>query len=567
MLSFLLIDAAIISTISGVIIFLLISHQKRLLQDVLEASPVAIAITKNDIKKGLTYIAVNSQWVKLYRLTKTPKELKGESHYKAMGDSLTQEWRNHYKQCAKGKSFHSQEEGDSFNVKGKLIRLVWGVIPYFQLGKVTSIIMTAKDITEEVETRKRLETIAFYDGLTKILNREGLKQAFESFKKDSGQLYLYLLDIDKFNTANSQWGIDFGDKVLVSMADILTDTGIFLARVGGDEFAIINSFTSSKEAYSFADSLVRQCQRTVIKGEEGLFYPSVSIGGCRIKGDSYDEAFRIASYALFTAKKRGNNALLLWESNEIITKKKKAFYWFNKIKFALDSAQEQLTLYYQEIKHFETGEILYHEVLLRYIDEEGKVISAGAFIDSTKNFLSYDVDKFVVNKVLRKGDFNNHPVSINLSPNSLTDPEFLGFLERVVNSCSRTPESIYIEVTEDDLQAHDLEPPLRFITENLGLNLALDDFGKGYSNLSRLTKILPLVSVIKIDRDFIKKLDDPFSILVINFLSGIQQIHNIKIIAEFVDSQNDIEKLLALEIKWGQGFFLHKPSPIIKENE
>jgi len=423
---------------------------------------------------------------------------------------------------------------------------------------------------------KRLAWRADHDRLTGLLNRtafeESCNEIMKEAKKQGEPLALCYLDLDQFKVVNDTCGHAVGDDLIAQVACVLErhiTEGDVLARLGGDELGVLLRHCPASEAETRADRL-----RTAIEGsrftrEGRLFAFTVSIGVVVVKDDDFNRLLSLADTACYTAKELGRNRVKLTLSEDIhIAVNRTHMAWYVRINEAIE--HDRFRLFFQSIVPLETEPASLHfEILLRMIDEDGKLLPPGVFIPAAERFhLMTKVDRWVVGTTLRWLRHNPEVsartsiCSINLSGPSVGDE---AFGQLVVDAFAETevpPEKICFEITET-AAISDLSHATHFIDEMraLGCHFALDDFGSGLAGFSYL-KALD-VDFLKIDGAFVREIvDAPVDHAMVKAINEVGQIMGKQTIAEYVENETINDKLRALGVDYAQGYAVDKPRPI-----
>jgi EAL domain-containing protein (putative c-di-GMP-specific phosphodiesterase class I) len=293
----------------------------------------------------------------------------------------------------------------------------------------------------------------------------------------------------------------------------------------------------------------------------------------RVAADSGDlkDVFRIADVACRVAKEEGRNRIHLFRPNDLtVTRREREIDWVQRIGRAVN--ENQFILYGQWIRPLGRGrnKPSHCEVLLHLRDDEGQVVKPEAFLPAAERYhLMPVIDRWVVRATLatlrglpaenlqRLGCFN-----INLSGQSLCDPEFLAYVLQEVENSGVAASQICFEVTETEAVTN-LSSAVHLITriKEAGCRFALDDFGSGMSSFSYL-KNMP-VDYLKIDGSFVRNIaDDPTDHAMVSSINQVAHIMGIETIAEYVESDAIRAALESLNVDYGQGYALARPAPL-----
>jgi len=433
-----------------------------------------------------------------------------------------------------------------------------------------------QDITERKQIEEKLSYQAAHDVLTGLANRREFERRAEriinSNRHDLDEHALCFMDLDQFKVVNDTCGHMAGDEMLRQISVILQEVvrkRDTLARLGGDEFGVLMEHCALDDAHRVATSLQQAIQDYQFVWEDHVFNVGVSIGLVPISEttNSLSLLLRDADAACYVAKDKGRNRIHVHHPEDLETNLRHGeMQWVTRISQALD--ENRFCLYAQAIEPLDGNPNLHFELLLRMIDNKGETIPPGAFLPSAERYnLMSKIDYWVIEHAfdslrknpsfLEKIDF----CSINLSGQSLTEPDMLEFIITQLSTSNIDGNKICFEITETAAISN-LSTAMRFISTLIGqgCRFALDDFGSGLSSFAYL-KNLP-VDYLKIDGMFVKDIvDDEIDHAMVKSINEIGHVMGMKTIAEFVE--NDVIKGMLKEIgvNYVQGFGIGKPQP------
>jgi diguanylate cyclase (GGDEF)-like protein len=429
--------------------------------------------------------------------------------------------------------------------------------------------------------RQQIFFLTNHDPLTSLPNRRALEERLESAiasAKSQGSTHALLyLDIDFFHRINDSFGHLAGDDLLRRIVPVLQGTlreGETLARIGGDEFAVLLENCSAEFAQAAATQLRDAVQSWQFEWGEKAFQVGVSIGVVAITklAPSLSAVMSEADTACFTAKEQGRNRVFAFhDASTSQYMRQTSRGWLKRINDAL--TEGAFTLLYQPILPIESPRIMgtpRAEALLRMSDTGGELILPMSFIPVAERYdLMRTIDRWVVERAFsdyrRLAKLRDNPTpaefSINLSGHTLSSPEFADFMQEKFAQYAVPPQCLYFEITETAAIAN-VERARQLIEtlRGMGVRFLLDDFGSGLSSFNYL-KHFP-VDGIKIDGLFVKGVAK-------NYLDYalVESIHKIGVslglqtIAEYVETEDIARKLTQIGIQMGQGFWLAPPKP------
>ena len=429
--------------------------------------------------------------------------------------------------------------------------------------------------------RQQIFFLTNHDALTGLPNRKALEERLESAlasAKSQGSTHALLyLDVDFFHRINDSFGHLAGDDLLRRITPILQGSlreGETLARIGGDEFAVLLENCSAEFAMAAATQLRDAVQSWQFEWSDKAFQVGVSIGVVAITrlAPSLSAILSEADTACFTAKEQGRNRVFAFhDASTSQYMRQTSRGWLKRINDAL--SEGAFTLLYQPILPIEPPRVVgtpRAEALLRMSETGGELILPMSFIPVAERYdLMRTIDRWVIERAFadyrRLAKLRDDPApaefSINLSGHTLSSPDFAEFMQEKFSQFNVPPQCVYFEITETAAianveRARSLIEALR----GMGVRFLLDDFGSGLSSFNYL-KHFP-VDGIKIDGLFIKGIAKNY--LDYALVESIQKIGvslGLQTIAEYVETEDIAKKLTQVGIQLGQGFYLSPPKP------
>ncbi len=446
-------------------------------------------------------------------------------------------------------------------------------------GEITSVVVVFTDISELRGMERWMEYESSHDSLTGLINREEfegrLQSALDDVQEGDQHQVLCYLDLDQFKLINDTCGHAAGDRLLKEISLLLKASlgdDDSLARLDGDEFGVILERQNMETAQRAAKALCRAVRDFQFVWEDKPFEVGVSIGLVPITAQWHNlgEIMRVADSACDVAKEMGRNRVHAYGPRDLALRQREVeMRWIQLIRQALNDNLFQL--YCQNIVPLkqELNHDTHYEILLRMVGEDGKVIRPTEFIAAAERYhLMPAIDRWVVNRALHllsqrrsRGEVNSM-FAINLSGQSLDDEDFLGFVVDKLRETKIPPHMVCFEITETVAATH-LDVVQRFINvlRGMGCRFALDDFGRGISSFAYLKNLR--VDYLKIDGMFVKDIaKDKIGHAMVESINHIGHIMGMQTIAEFVESQDVLEKLIDLGVDHVQGYQLGYPRPL-----
>ena len=486
--------------------------------------------------------------------------------------------RKRYEQCI----LKSEEHQEKIDIEFRIVTPS-GVERYAHLlgefvtddeGRLITSFGAEQDITERKQAEKQLRFQASHDTLTGLVNRYEFERRAERLLSSIGQEKmehaLCYMDLDQFKVVNDTCGHTAGDELLRQLGAALQnevrkrDT---LARLGGDEFGVLMEHCSLDQAQRVANSLQKAIQDYQFTWENQSFRVGVSIGLVTITDatPSLTELMKQADAACYIAKDKGRNRIHVHHADDIeLAQRHGEMQWVARLHRALE--ENRFCLYAQAIVPLDSSRGLHYELLLRMVDEKGKLIPPDAFLPAAERYnLIVDIDRWVIEKgitVLAQNPVFQQQIqfiSINLSGHSLTTPGVLDFITTQLEVSGIETNKICFEITETAAIAN-LSMATNFIStlRGLGCRFALDDFGSGLSSFAYL-KNLP-VDYLKIDGMFVKDIVvDPIDHAMVKSINEIGQVLGMQTIAEFVENDEIKGLLREIGVNYAQGYGIDKP--------
>jgi len=438
---------------------------------------------------------------------------------------------------------------------------------------VEALEMTASALSER---DARLLKLANHDALTGLYNRrrfiEELSSEIEYLSRNKNRGALLFVDLDQFKYVNDTCGYPAGDRLIKQVAKQLErsvgEEGI-VARFGGDEFAVLASNASRRQAKSMAEMILEDMRQLSHVEGDNIFHIHCSIGITMINAskDTADDLVAQADIACREAKVRGRNRLVFYRVSEHEAEQIAADVgWMRKLREAIDN--DAFALRYQPIVQISSGETTHHEVLLRLRADNGQLIAPDAFLPAAVRFgLMAEIDTWMIENAIkalsefREGN-SDLRFSVNLSANAFEAENLGAFVGAQLKKYDVPANTVIFEITESLAVRHlsHVEQQIAVLRE-LGCEVALDDFGTGYSSFSYIQQLS--VDYIKIDGSFIKDLvNKRVDQKMVQLIGEIGREAGMKTIAEYVQSSDCLSLLGKLGIDYAQGYYIGRPAKL-----
>lgn len=452
----------------------------------------------------------------------------------------------------------------------RLYTVAWYHAPLANSDNNHALISVGLDITDRKAAEARLMWLAEHDPLTELFNRHHFQNALQEALLHHTEGAILLLDLDRFKEINELSGHHIGDRLLCEVAEtLLIHLGhrSTIARLGGDEYALLLSDITSEQAIKVAEYITQllDAMGFTTAGRKHHVAASIGIALFHTHGKTAADLLASADTAMYKAKESSSQHwYLLSQAENAKDELQKRVYWVERLHNALKT--DSFELMAQPIVRLEDADIKHYEVLLRMRNADGSLVSPSHFISiAEQSGLVVHVDRWVVRhslKMLKQLQHRGISLAVNLSGQSLHDPGLQQYLIDELKRSGADPKHLILEVTEtaaitDFSTARNVLQGVR----DLGCRIALDDFGIGFSSFHYLGQ-LP-VDYIKIDGSFISSLlTNPDSHTIVKAIADIASGFGKQTIAEFADQEALLPILRSYNITYGQGFHLGKPDKL-----
>lgn len=445
-------------------------------------------------------------------------------------------------------------------------------------GDLLGVVLVFHDVTEQRRITGELTRRAKHDALIGLVNRTEFEVRLSRVlgrSQEEGALHsLMFIDLDQFKLVNDACGHAIGDLLLQQVSKLLSDTirtRDTLARLGGDEFAVLLEHCTVEQAQRVGKLICERMDRYRLVHDGRRFRVGASIGLVPVDGrwPTVAALMRAADSACYVAKEAGRNRVHTWiESDQALTARHGEIQWATRLEHALD--EDRFVLFAQRILPIGShSDHIHAEVLLRLVDADGTVSQPGSFLPAAERFhLSARIDRWVLHHCIQwmhslESLSSIQTLCINLSGQSIGDKAFHRHaLELLTQAGPEICQRICLEITETAAITHMVDAS-QFVkaVHELGIRVALDDFGAGASSFGYLKSLK--VDLLKIDGQFIRDLlEDPLDDVAVRCFVDVARVVGVKTVAEFVDRPEVLARLEALGVHYAQGYLHHKPEPI-----
>lgn len=424
--------------------------------------------------------------------------------------------------------------------------------------------MILTNITDTKLYAEEMRYLANYDMLTDLPNRYSLYNYLGDLRDTKQAFNIFFIDLDNFKILNDTLGHNTGDDVLCKAANRLkqiSNENIRVGRLGGDEFLVIEKTQYNKEEVIETGNLILNSLSSTFKYKNYTYELKASVGVSSFPKDSTDieTLLKYADIAMYKGKSTEENKLRIFSEDmleEVMIE--------SDLKSAIEN--KNLIVYYQPIYNMAKEKVLGAEALIRWY-RNGNLVKPCKFIDIAKrtgdireidNFVLEDACKFCKEK--RENGYPDFQVSINASHKFLKQMNFIEMLQGTLDKYDLDPSGLKLEITEDEV-IEDMNKILKVLekVKDMGIKIALDDFGVGYSSFGYM-KTLP-IDTIKIDKSLLYKIEnDEKSLEIVKTLLKLAHIFELDVIAEGVEISEQLDLLKKLDCDKVQGYIIGMPT-------
>jgi diguanylate cyclase (GGDEF)-like protein len=437
-------------------------------------------------------------------------------------------------------------------------------------GQTERLIGLMRESTEKQREVQRLNYLATRDELTGHLNRNALRTelqlAITRAKEESRHCAFLVASIDRLAMINDGYGFDAGDEVIVGVGERLAKSlraSDIIGRTAGNKFGVLLRNCKESEIAVVAARLKRAVREHAIEARAGKVAATTSVGAVwlPLAAANSQEAMLRAEQALERARANGRDGFAVYaESPQRDTARLRQMSIADEVTHALK--EDRIRLAYQPIVDAKTRRPVHYECLLRMLRPDGQEVTAGYFVPAAEQMGIVNlVDRFALETAVQELRRHDELVlGVNVSGTAALDPAWLqGFVDHVRENHS-VANRLVVELTET-ASLHQFEENARFVSQlrELGVRVAIDDFGAGYTSFRNLQMMH--VDVVKIDGSYVKDLAaNPENQVFVRTLTGLAKNFDMRVVAEWVGSDEDAALLESFGVDYFQGFHFGAPT-------
>ncbi|WP_010648071.1 putative bifunctional diguanylate cyclase/phosphodiesterase [Oceanobacillus massiliensis] len=506
------------------------------------------------------------------------EQISGKSREVALGENMIDSplTGDYFKRVIEHEEIFNNEVLQFDNYKGERVDCLFDAQPIYEDQQMVGAFGQFRDISER-NLLEKYNYMAFHDDLTNLPNRRHIKKEMEQLIEDASvgnkrKWAMLFLDLDRFKVINDNFGHSHGDILLTEvskrLAKYLGENDV-VARMGGDEFVLLlKDFKDRDALIQKTEHIMNLFQEPFQVGANELS-TTVSIG-IAIYPDypiTSEQLMIYADNAMYQAKKQGRNRYVV-HTNELHANMIDELQLEWDLKRAIEN--NEFTLHYQPQVDNETFELVGMEALIRWHHPKLGMLLPEKFIKLAEDTgMIAQIGEWVINEACTQNkrwqDAGMLPIKIavNLSTQQFLTQDLVKFVENVLERTGLNPEYLVVEITE--YMAMDIDYSLHILEQlkALGICISIDDFGTGYSSLKYL-KDFP-IDYIKIDKSFISEItEDQNDTIIVKAIISLAHSLQMKVIAEGVETKEQLDFLKQHKCDITQGYFYSKPVPAEK---
>jgi diguanylate cyclase (GGDEF)-like protein len=438
-------------------------------------------------------------------------------------------------------------------------------------GGIERRLVAVRDVSERKEAAARIAHLAYHDALTGLPNRavfaDHLARSVDRAVEQTEPLAVLCIDLDGFKAVNDVYGHPAGDELLIEVAHRLrsvTRGDELVARIGGDEFAVVQQGGSQPGHAGLLSERIITALRApfAVAGQNPRISASIGVAIFPADAANASDLIKNADLALYRAKAEGRGLTRFYEAamDEALRQRRQL-----EADLRIAVGNGDLELHYQPLAELDSGTIIGFEALLRWDHPRHGAISPEMFIRlAEESGLIIKLGEWVLDEACSEAARWTPALklSVNLSPLQFMQDDLVGAIERVLTRTGLDPARLELEVTEG-LLIKDAAGALAILQrlKGLGVQISMDDFGTGYSSLSYF-RMFPFDKV-KIDRSFVSDIvANPQALAIIRSVIGLGHGLGVPVVAEGVETHEQLEALRAEGCDQVQGYLISRPNPI-----
>lgn len=397
----------------------------------------------------------------------------------------------------------------------------------------------------------------YIDNLTHLPNRNRLKKDLE----DSNEDLMAMINIDKFSTINDLFGEHNGDRVLLKFSEVLqkyfNKEKFSIYRVEADKFLVISKDYNLdiQNFYDLCKKFEDFIEEDPVSIDEHEIDLNITIG---IAKSSDSNAYKYAQRVISYARKKFEPILIYNDSFNIQESFEENIKWIKKIKNGVKNGN--FKAYFQPIVDTKTKEIYKYEALVRYIDEDGTVVSPYTFLDIAKKAKLYpNIIKIMIVEAFNLIKTKDKRVAVNISFEDIASANTMEYIYRVIEENREYSNKLEFEILESE-EISDFSEVFKFIENmnNYGCNIGVDDFGAGYSNFNMLVNLD--ITFVKIDGSLIRGINNSKNQqIIVKTIDEFAKKFGFKTVAEFVSEEEIYNVVKEIGVDYSQGYYFDAP--------
>lgn len=470
-------------------------------------------------------------------------------------------------------AFKGEKVTYTFEHEGK--NVLTYLSPVYENGKIVEVIGCASDITDLNDAQEEIKYMAYHDILTNLPNRRKFNEDMKALIADSNNrknsFSVLFLDLDRFKQINDSLGHTVGDSLIqevsIRLKEIVNTKGD-IYRFNGDEFIIVFPGSGGREIRKYTREILNEFESPFTLSSSHQIFTSASIGISIFPdhGNDYDTLLKNADTAMYVAKENGRNAFQFYEPkmNEY---HEETLIIEQHLRKAIE--RNEFELFFQPKLDLATEQIHSMETLLRWTNPVLGSVPPDKFIGIAEDTgLIIKIDEWVLEHACKQnkewaesGLCTPLRIAVNISPLHFRLPNFVQVVESTLERTGLNPELLEIEITERSF-IDNIDECIKSLTalRNMGVNVAIDDFGIGYSSLNYLRRFP--ISSLKIDRSFIQEItQNQEEVAIVKAMIYLSHELNLNVVAEGTETKEVIDLLRELGCNEVQGYYISKPVP------